>query len=290
MITIALRKRLMMADGWGELSLDLRIEEGEFVTLFGRSGAGKTTTLRMLAGLAMPDQGRITVGDEEWFDSARGFSMMPQRRRVGFVFQDYALFPNMTVRQNLQYALERGQDHSIVDELLAVVHLEELADRKPETLSGGQKQRVALARALVRRPKILLLDEPLSALDLEMRLKLQEEIREVHRRYNLTSILVSHDMPEIFRLSDRVVVIDRGQVSKEGRPSEVFTGEKISGKFKFAGELVAMEKNDVVWVLTVLIGSNLVKVVATEEEAMGLGIGDRILVASKAFNPIIMKL
>jgi molybdate transport system ATP-binding protein len=280
----------MMPEGRGELVLDLQVKEGEFITLYGRSGAGKTTALRMLAGLVTPDWGVIKVGQETWFESDRRVNVVPQQRQIGFVFQDYALFPNMTVRENLLYALTRKEDVPFADEILAVVHLEELADRKPSSLSGGQKQRVALARALVRRPKILLLDEPLSSLDLEMRLNLQEELREVHRHYSLTSILVSHDLPEIFNLSDRVICIDRGQIQKQGPPSEVFAGERISGKFKFTGEILAMEPNDVIWVITVLVGGNLVKVVATEEEITDLRVGDRILLASKAFNPIIIKL
>ncbi len=134
------------------LDLDLIIEKGHFVTLFGESGAGKTSTLRMLSGLLKPDSGTITVGGTTWFDSHRNIDLKPQQRKVGYVFQDYALFPNMTVGQNLEYALQKNQDNAIIGELLEFAELGELQHRKPETLSGGQKQRVALARALVQRP------------------------------------------------------------------------------------------------------------------------------------------
>jgi molybdate transport system ATP-binding protein len=182
------------------LDLDLTIEKGQFVTLFGESGAGKTSTLRMLSGLLKPDSGTITVGNSTWFDSSRGIDLKPQQRKVGYVFQDYALFPNMTVLQNLEYALQKNQDNGKIRELLEFAELDELQHRSPETLSGGQKQRVALARALVQRPEILILDEPLSALDLKMRIKLQEYLLKVHKTYNLTTILVSHDIGEIVKL------------------------------------------------------------------------------------------
>jgi molybdate transport system ATP-binding protein len=268
--------------------MDLRIGEHDFVTLYGKSGAGKTTTLRILAGLTAPDSGYIQVGDNVWLDSQKGINLPPQARPIGFVFQDYALFPNMTVRKNLEYALTSRKERDIVDELLEVVDLKNLANRKPDTLSGGQRQRVALARALVRRPRILLLDEPLSALDMEMRLKLQDEILNIHRRFNITTILVSHNFSEIFKLSNRVLIIEQGKIIHSGPPAEVFIAKKLSGKFKFEGEILEKQKSDVVYILTVSIGNNLVKVIATKEEAAQLQTGDRVIVASKAFNPILI--
>ncbi len=290
MIHFNIKKRLFSAEGEMELAVDFSVNEGEFITLFGKSGAGKTTLLRILSGLDTPDEGTITVGGETWFDSAKRINLPPQKRRAGFVFQDYALFPNMTVRQNLEFALERGGDRAVVEELLETVGLSALAGRYPDTLSGGQKQRVALARALVRRPKILLLDEPLSALDLEMRLKLQDELIAVHRRFGVTTLLVSHDLSEIFKLSDRVVMIERGAVSRTGSPSELFIKDELGGKFKFTGEVLRIDRDGVLEILTLLIGNSVVKIVATDEEVAQLKVGDRIAVASKAFNPIIEKL
>ncbi len=290
MINVSVKKPLRMAGGPGELSVDLSVARGDFVSLYGPSGAGKTTLLRLIAGLTEPKSGKVSINNETWFDSSNRINLPPQRRKVGFVFQDYALFPNMTVRENLTYALENHQDKSIVDELIGVIQLEDLADRKPLSLSGGQCQRVALARALVRQPDVLLLDEPFSALDADMRLQLQDEIHALHRRFNLTTIMVSHDLAEVFRLSDCVVVLDNGKVTRQGEASEVFANDNWSGKFKFAGEIVAIERADMIFVVSVIIGNNLVKVVASEDERNGFDIGDRVLVASKAFNPIIIKL
>jgi molybdate transport system ATP-binding protein len=290
MIRLAVKKRLFSAEGEMELAVDIRVKEGDFVTLFGKSGAGKTTLLRTLSGLDTPDEGVITVGEETWYDSAKKINLPPQRRQIGYVFQDYALFPNMTLRQNLEFALEKGQDPAIVDELLEIVGLAELSDRRPGTLSGGQKQRAALARALVRRPKILLLDEPLSALDLEMRLKLQDELLEIHRRFGVTTLLVSHDLSEIFKLSNRVFMIEHGGVTRSGAPSELFIQDELGGKFRFTGEVLHIEDNGVVHILTLLIGNSVVKIVATDEEVQGLQPGNRVMVASKAFNPILERL
>lgn len=204
------------------LQIEIKVVEGQFLTLYGKSGAGKTSILRMLAGLMRPDAGRIVVGEEVWFDQAKGIHWRPQKRSVGFLFQDYALFPNMTVKENLEFALLKGQSQGIIAELMELIELGELQDRRPETLSGGQQQRVALARALVQRPRLLLLDEPLSALDLDMREKLQRYLRKVHLEYGLTTILVSHDQQEIQRLSDEVYEVEQGRILRKGVPSSIF--------------------------------------------------------------------
>jgi len=289
-IRIAVKKRLFGVDGEMELAVDFTVSEGEFITLFGKSGAGKTTMLRMLCGLEAPDEGVITVGNDIWFDSAKRINLPPQRRQAGFVFQNYALFPNMTVRRNLTFALDKSHDPATVGTLLKTVGLEALAERYPDTLSGGQKQRVALIRALVRRPKILLLDEPLSALDLQMRLKLQDELLRMHRSFGLTTLLVSHDLSEIFKLSDRVVMLEHGGIVRSGTPSELFVSNELGGKFKLTGEVLRIDKDGVLYILTLLIGNSVVRVVATDDEVAEIGIGDSITVASKAFNPIIEKL
>ncbi len=289
MIEIKIKKHLMAAEGNMDLVIDLEIKERDFITLFGESGAGKTTILRVLAGLTQPEEGFIKVDNEIWLDVEKGINLIPQKRKTGSVFQDYVLFPNMTVKGNLEYALGSKKNKDIVDELLEIVGLKELQNRRPDTLSGGQKQRTALARALVRRPKVLLLDEPLSALDTGMRLRLQDEIIKIHKQFNITTILASHDLPEILRLSNKVFFLEKGKIVKSGKPPDVFTREKISGKFKFMGEIIDIQKSDVVYILTVLIGNNVVKVIATETELEDLKIGDKVTVASKAFNPIIMK-
>ena len=290
MIDLRIKKTLNSAYGDMILELELQIDPGSFLTLFGRSGAGKTSLLRIIAGLLSPEEGRIVINDSVWLDTQSGINLRPQKRNAGFLFQDYALFPNMTVLENLKFALAKGQDHQVVRDLIDIIELGELRNQKPNSLSGGQRQRVALARALVQKPEILLLDEPLSALDTEMRIKLQPYILEEHREYGLTTIMVSHDISEILKMSDLLVEIDLGKIIKQGAPAEVFTQKNVSGKFQFTGEVISMEKQDFIFILTVLIGKDLVKVVVDENEAKELSLGDKVLVASKAFNPIIKKL
>ncbi len=293
MIELSLRKRLHSAHGILDLDVEMRIAAGEFITLYGNSGAGKTTLLRMLAGLTVPDAGRIRVDGETWYDSANGINLPPQRRRVGLVFQDYALFPNMTVQQNLEYALPgpkaKAQAGSRVEEILAAMQLRPFAARRPETLSGGQKQRVALARALVSNPRILLLDEPLSALDQEMRFKLQGELADLQKRYGLPTILVSHDLGEIFRLSSRVLCLEQGCIARAGKPGDVFGGARMSNKVRLTGVILAIEVADVVRVLTLLIGRETVRVTLLPQDAEAMRVGDKVFLAAKAFNPMVFK-
>jgi len=289
MIRMNVRKTMTTQDGERDLNVDVTIERGEVLALFGPSGAGKTTLLRLLAGLSRPDEGSIVVDGETWFDSRRRINLALQKRKVGFVFQDYSLFPNMTVRENLLFALDDRSRTGEADEWLSVLDLTQLADQKPHQLSGGQKQRAALARALVRRPEIVLLDEPLSALDIDLRLKLQDELIAVCRKQNITAILVSHDVSEVFKISRRVLVMKEGKIIRSGAPENVFVENNVSGKFKFTGEIVAIKKDGVVNILTVRIGNTMTQVVATDEEIVRLKIGSRVIVAAKAFNPMILE-
>ncbi len=290
MIVFKIQKKLQSASGEMLLDLDFEIKENEFVTLYGASGSGKTTTLRILSGLSEADKGIITVHNATWLDTDKKIQLPPQKRKIAYVFQDYALFPNMSVRENLSYALEKGQDKNIIEELLTLMELEQLQHQKPAQLSGGQKQRVALARALVQQPTILLLDEPLSAVDNEIRVKLQDYIIQAHRKYKLTTILVSHDIAEIYKMSDQVIVLENGKISKQGTPEEVFSSRLVSGKFQFVGEILKIEKENFIYIVVVLIGNNVVKIVAMEEEIRDLNIGNKVLIASKAFNPILTKI
>jgi molybdate transport system ATP-binding protein len=202
------------------LEVDLLLYNKELLALTGPSGSGKTTILRILAGLEKRAKGRLMVQGELWQDSAQGIFLAPQQRSIGVVFQDYALFPNMSVVQNLQFALPKTENQTLIEELLEVMDLQELKTAYPRELSGGQQQRVALARALVRRPKLLLLDEPLSALDTQMREHLQTFIRLLHERYALTTLLISHHPEEIQRLADRVLVLEKGKIIPESLTQE----------------------------------------------------------------------
>ena len=289
MILINITKHLNTADGALEAHFDLSIHDGEFLTLFGPSGAGKTTLMRMIAGLEKPDSGHIEVNGQVWFDSSARVNLPPQKRRVGFVFQDYSLFPTMTVKENLLFAQEK-RDEQKVNALLELTELDALKHRYPATLSGGQQQRVAFARAILREPDILLLDEPLSALDQVTRNRLQDEILKFHKQFRLSTILVSHDKQEVFKLSDMVTVIDRGRITRSGTPLQVFLDRRSSNKFSFASTILSIRKVDCIYLAVIGAGNELVEVVLSESDIETLKVGDEVLVASKAFNPIVMKL
>ena len=221
LLSISIQHSMLTSEGKTNLEICTEINGNELLCLFGHSGAGKTTLLRILAGLTRPDKGRIVFNDRVWFDSEKKIDIPPQVRNVGYMFQDYALFPNMTVENNISFA-QKVKDHVEVNKLLALFDLETLKHQHHAKLSGGQKQRVALARALAAKPSLLLLDEPLSALDWDMRTLLQEEIRKAHEILNSITLLVSHDIPEVFQLASSVIVLKNGNVVKSGKPEEVF--------------------------------------------------------------------
>jgi molybdate transport system ATP-binding protein len=290
MIEISLRKKLNAADGPVTLEADLNIETGTINTLYGASGTGKTSTFRMLAGLLAPEEGTIVINGNTWYDSKKKINLKPQQRNVGFMFQDYALFPNMSVRENLEFALKNDQNKAIIDQLIDIIALNELQHRKPETLSGGQKQRVAFARALVNKPDLVLLDEPLAALDKSMRHKLQKYIAEVQREMGFTMLIISHDVGEILRLSHRIFLLEHGKIASPQKPASFFTSSAVSGKFQFEAEVLSIQKEGIIYILNLLVGNRLVKIVAQPDDVENLSIGDQVIVASKGFNPLIYKI
>jgi molybdate transport system ATP-binding protein len=279
-----------MSEGERELQMETILQKGSFTAVYGKSGAGKTTFLRLLAGLTQAEQGYIEVDGEVWLDTENKINLPPQKRSIGFVFQDFALFPNMTVEENLLYALGGRRDQQLIRQLLGLISMEKLAHRKPATLSGGQQQRVALVRALVRRPKILLLDEPLSALDMDMRHKLREEIDILHHQFDTTTLLVSHDLAEVYRLCDQVIFLEEGRAIKKGRPDEVFSEKRLSSKIQLTGVIISIQPAGVIYIIEMLAGNSVIKVIATKEEVEELHVGDQVMIFSKAFNPIIRKL
>ncbi len=219
MLEIRIQKRLRDFS----LDIDLRLPGGMTV-LFGRSGMGKSMTLTCVAGLQKPDEGRIVVNGRVLFDSAANINLPPQQRRVGYVTQDYLLFPHLTVAQNVAFGLHRHphqEQEAIVHEALAWVGLEKLARQRPSELSGGQQQRVALARALVTRPQLLLLDEPFSALDSPTRCRLRQDLLRLQKEQGVPTLFVTHDLAEAMALGDRLAVIADGQLLQLDTPQEV---------------------------------------------------------------------
>ena len=284
MIKIDISKKLHGANGEMDLNINLEIKQGDFVALAGLSGSGKTTLLRILAGLE-DAKGTLEIDNNIWLNEK--FCLASQKREIGFVFQDYALFPNFSVLDNLLYV---NKDKELANYLLKMTELEELKNRFPQTLSGGQKQRVSLCRALMNRPKILLMDEPLSALDSNMRTKLQNEILTLHKEFNTTTIMVSHDPSEIYRLANRVVILNFGGIINDGTPKDILLKTKGSQKFSFEGELLDIVKVDVIHIAIVSIGQQLVEVVVSREEVKNLKIGQKVSLSTKAFSPTIQAL
>lgn len=223
---VDIRKRLESAKG-DAFNLDVRfITENGITILFGPSGSGKTTTLRAIAGIIKPDEGSMTVGDRNFFDSATGIDMPIQKRRVGYVFQDYALFPHLTAEQNVSYGIKnqnKAKRSEDAQTMLALFKVDHIRQRYPGNMSGGEQQRVALARALASAPSIVLLDEPLSAVDVETRSGLLDEIAMAQTRVGIPFIYVTHNTAEAIRLGSQAVVLDQGRVKVVGRPTDVFS-------------------------------------------------------------------
>src|SRR5205085_6002287 len=218
--------------------------------LFGPSGSGKSTTLRCLAGLERPDRGMICFGDEVWFDSARRIFLPPQRRRIGYLFQDYALFPHLRVAQNIGYGLGKiaaPERRQRIEEITTLLGLAGLDDRYPRQLSGGQQQRVALARALICRPRLLLLDEPLSALDAPTREQLRRQLRHWLIKLRIATILMTHDRIEAVALGDHVVIFEAGRARQSGSVQQVFSAPLDLGVARIVG-VDTIERGEVVQV------------------------------------------
>ncbi|MBI1386576.1 MAG: polyamine ABC transporter ATP-binding protein [Rhizobiales bacterium] len=221
-------------------ALDLEIEEGEFITLLGPSGCGKTTTLRLIAGFIDPTQGQILLGDDDVTD------LPPQRREIGMVFQDYALFPHLTIAENIAFPLRerrtpRERIEPRVRELLELVRLPGVENRYPSELSGGQAQRIAVARAVAYPPRVLLMDEPLGALDLKLRETMQFELRRIQKELQITTVFVTHDQTEAMSMSDRIAVMNEGLLEQLGTAEEIYNRPKSTFVAGFVGRINLLE-------------------------------------------------
>jgi putative spermidine/putrescine transport system ATP-binding protein len=264
------------ADSFAVQDFNLNVEKGEFVSFLGPSGCGKTTTLRMVAGFETPTAGKITL------DNADITNKAPNQRNVGMVFQSYALFPNLNVAQNIGFGLRvrREKESAIKDrvrEMLSIINLENRGDSFPYQLSGGQQQRVALARALAIRPQVLLLDEPLSALDAKIRISLRAEIRSIQQRLGITTIYVTHDQEEALSLSDRIVVMNVGVIEQVGTPFQIYNFPETAFVASFVGTLNTgtAEVVDPAQGLLNLDGVELI----TADELQGRQKGDQVRIA-----------
>ena len=255
---------------------NLEVQKGEFVSFLGPSGCGKTTTLRMIAGFEVPTTGSVKIDDVDMTGKA------PNQRNVGMVFQAYALFPNMTVAQNIGYGLRirrasKADIQKRVVEMLALIHLEQKGNSYPHQLSGGQQQRVALARALAIQPQVLLLDEPLSALDAKIRVQLRAEIRAIQRKLGITAIYVTHDQEEALSISDRIVVMYEGKIEQVGTPFEIYNFPQTAFVANFVGTLNTA-KAEVVDPTKKLIRIDGVQL-ETSEELADMHSGDKVTIA-----------
>lgn len=278
MIDLHVKKKLHGNTKGMWLDVSLHVKPQTFLALSGKSGSGKTTLLRILAGLESSES-TIKVGNTIWQDKKT--FLPPQKRNIGFVFQNYALFPNMSVEENLLYILN---DKKRADTLLSMTELLAFKKRVPASLSGGQKQRVALCRAMMKNPKILLLDEPLSALDPTMRLALQDELLSIHKEFQTTTIMVSHDPSEIYKLADEMIVLDNGKLINKGDPKSLLLKTKGSQKFSFQGEVLEIKKVDTVFIAIVAIGQQITQVVLAKSQLNDLKVGDTVHINAKAFN------
>ena len=290
MISVQIKKSFVRSNSDFSLDAELIFEEGKFYILTGKSGSGKTSILRFIAGLLEADNGLISIDDQFWYHTSKGINISPQVRNIGFLFQDYALFPHLTVKRNIEYGLGKNGLGDYERGLISLFEIDQILNQYPSELSGGQKQRVALARALVRKPQILLLDEPLNAVDASMRIRLQDHLLKLQKQSGFTIIMVSHDNSEILKLADYVYEMDQGKVLRGGKPAEYYGVSHLLNKFSFIGEIVAIHTQDIVSIIDVLISNNLVKVISDPITAAELKPGDQVMVASKGFNPVIQKI
>lgn len=280
MIEVAIHKSLNGQQGQMDLDLNFQAKRHQIAAIYGPSGAGKTTAFRIISGLLMPEKGKIVVNGETWLDTSKKLILSPKQREIAYVFQDYALFPNMSVANNILFAAGKNPNQKKVKELISIFELQDLKNQKPQQLSGGQQQRVALARALVQNPKLLLLDEPMAALDNDIRIRLQDYLLAIQERYALSILLVSHDIPEIHKLAKQVIHIEDGKIIKTGTPIEVFTGKVAKNTMNVYGKVLVVDSDKKE--ITVLMNQESLQLNLSAEEMRNIKVGDLIMVSFSA--------
>lgn len=283
LLNLDLQKKLYRTEGERELRVQLNLDTGDFVAVYGPSGIGKTTLLRMIAGLSEADAGFLSVNKVCWFDKKKKIKVSPQKRKVGFVFQDYALFPNMSILENLRFA---NPNAALIQKLLKETNLEVLKDKKPTQLSGGQQQRVALARALVVESPILLLDEPLSALDHSLRQEMQGLIAELHEKYQRTTLMVSHDIPEIINLANKLLVIQDADTILYDNPKAYFEKENLLHEIEEMGIVLAIDAPQ----LVLQIGEKKRSISYSNARMENIQVGDQISIKRWVLPSVIHKI
>ena len=274
MLEVDFTKQLPLPTGQAGLRIVFTLEKGRLATLSGPSGAGKTTLLRLLAGLQTPETGIIRVHGHTWLNTHQRVCLPPQQRSIGMVFQDYALFPHLTVYQNLSFGLQDSRNRTWVEEIIQATGVHDWRHRYPHTLSGGQQQRVALARALVRKPQLLLLDEPFSALDAETKAMLREELRRVHRMFGLTILLVTHDPADAEALADERLGLEAGQIQRlTNVPS---AGPGLAAGVELVGNILDFTPTEGACLVRVGVGDGVISVHIPSHEARTLTPGARV--------------
>lgn len=245
MIKVDIYKKFQQYNQLFELDAKFHVQNGAITCLHGNSGSGKTTILRAISGLCIPDKGEVEINDKMFFHAAKKINITPQSRNVGMVFQDFALYPFMTVEKNLQFVYKNKTDnHKREKEIVELLEIDSLLERYPNTLSGGQKQRVAIARAILQNPEILLLDEPLTAIHDSLRFQLLELIKKINHEFNLTTIFISHNINEIAFLADEVIHLENGKIVNQYSPIKLNLGSTLSNEILFTGIVNLVNTND----------------------------------------------
>ena len=278
--------------GKSSFLLDVKAElpVGKIIGVFGPSGAGKSSLLRLISGLEKPDRGFLKIKKEVWSDTAQKVFLKPQQRSVGYLFQAYSLFPNMTIFENLTFAAGKNKHTKELKELLIATQLIDKKDQYPISLSGGEQQRAALARALVRRPSLLLLDEPLAALDDAIRASLQSYILELHERFQPTTLLVSHDRSELAKLCDLVIEIKEGKIIQMGNPTILFGDVEMIDLTKGSFKILTLTRNNDNLIVEIVADKKKIKMALNSTTWPALKSGDTIQLTGGEFTLLSTKI